>query len=248
MCGRQPDAVTPERHGPVLSSAIRITIVSVISMVRRRSAQPESRRRSPTAARSLSRLRRPAPKGGGVGGEAFVVGESDHRRRHPLEGRAVRLGDGGALEERLAVMPEETSAKPDVGNDAGQPMTKFAALNGVCWPTRISPALTIASTPSRSPLVVDGHLEVLGAKRLATAIASSRSAVRTQPPLLTEGGRAAVARSSGRSASCPRSSASTWRGKRCRRASRARPTSRCRARPRSAGRRRGEPGRRCRRR
>ncbi len=51
-----------------------------------------------------------------------------------------------------AVMPELTWAKPLVGRLAGQPMTKLAALNGVCWPIRISPALTIASTtPSTAP-------------------------------------------------------------------------------------------------
>src|SRR5687767_15979220 len=38
-----------------------------------------------------------------------------------------------------AVMPDDTWAKPDVGSDAGQPITKFAAENGVSWPTRISP-------------------------------------------------------------------------------------------------------------
>ena len=31
-----------------------------------------------------------------------------------------------------AVMPDETWAKPDVGSDAGQPITKLAAENGVC--------------------------------------------------------------------------------------------------------------------
>jgi hypothetical protein len=39
------------------------------------------------------------------------------------------------------VIPDDTCANPLVGSDAGQPMTKFAALNGVCWPTRISPAM-----------------------------------------------------------------------------------------------------------
>ena len=31
-----------------------------------------------------------------------------------------------------AVMPDDTWANPDVGSEAGQPITKFAALNGVC--------------------------------------------------------------------------------------------------------------------
>jgi len=31
-----------------------------------------------------------------------------------------------------AVMPDETAAKPLVGNDAGTPSTKLAAENGVC--------------------------------------------------------------------------------------------------------------------
>ena len=31
-----------------------------------------------------------------------------------------------------AVIPDETSANPLVGSEAGQPITKFAALNGVC--------------------------------------------------------------------------------------------------------------------
>ena len=97
-----------------------------------------------------------------MGGEALVVGEGDDRRRHPAQRRGVGPGDGGALEERLAVIPDDTWAKPDVGSDAGQPMTKLAALNGVCWPTRISPALTSASTVSLSTSGVDGDLEVLG--------------------------------------------------------------------------------------
>ena len=59
-------------------------------------------------------------------------------------------------------MPEDTSAKPDVGSDAGQPITKLAALNGVCWPTRISPALARPSTTRVDGVVGDGDLEVLG--------------------------------------------------------------------------------------
>ena len=59
-------------------------------------------------------------------------------------------------------MPDDTSAKPDVGSDAGQPMTKLAALNGVCWPTRISPALTSPSTTASTSASRDGDLEVLG--------------------------------------------------------------------------------------
>ena len=37
----------------------------------------------------------------GVRGEAFVLGERDHARRHPPHGALVGLGDGRALEERL---------------------------------------------------------------------------------------------------------------------------------------------------
>ena len=50
------------------------------------------------------------------------------------------------LRNASTVMPEDTSANPDVGSDAGHPITKFAALNGVDWPIRISPALTMPST------------------------------------------------------------------------------------------------------
>ena len=54
------------------------------------------------------------------------------------------------LRNASTVMPDDTSAKPDVGSDAGQPITKLAALNGVCWPTRISPALTQRRRPRAS--------------------------------------------------------------------------------------------------
>ena len=52
----------------------------------------------------------------------------------------------------FTVMPDDTWAKPDVGSEAGQPITKFAALNGVSWPIRISPASTSASTTSSTLL------------------------------------------------------------------------------------------------
>lgn len=41
------------------------------------------------------------------------------------------------LRNAFTVMPDDTWAKPLVGSDAGQPITKLAALNGVSWPTRI---------------------------------------------------------------------------------------------------------------
>ena len=59
-------------------------------------------------------------------------------------------------------MPDDTWAKPLVGSDAGQPITKLAALNGVCWPIRISPALTSESTRPVDGVVGDGDLQVFG--------------------------------------------------------------------------------------
>ena len=65
-----------------------------------------------------------------------------------IRARAAASARATAVRLRNAstVMPDDTWAKPDVGSDAGQPMTKLAALNGVCWPMRISPALTSPST------------------------------------------------------------------------------------------------------
>ncbi len=79
------------------------------------------------------------------------------RASAPSSARATAV----RLRNASTVIPEDTSAKPDVGSDAGQPMTKLAALNGVCWPTRISPALTSASTTLSTSAVRDGDLEVL---------------------------------------------------------------------------------------
>ena len=81
-----------------------------------------------------------------MGHEALVVGEGDDGRGHPGEARASARATAVRLRKASAVIPEETSAKPDVGSEAGQPITKLAALNGVCWPMRISPALWIPST------------------------------------------------------------------------------------------------------
>ena len=64
--------------------------------------------------------------------------------------RATACASARAIAVRFrnasTVIPLDTSAKPEVGSEAGHPITKFAALNGVCWPTRISPALTNPST------------------------------------------------------------------------------------------------------
>ena len=102
-----------------------------------------------------------------------------------------RRGRGGALEERLAVMPDDTWANPLVGSDAGQPITKLAALNGVCWPTRISPALTQHVDDARRRRAV-GRRRPGGARGRSgwrRAAASSRSATSTQPPFAPSAAR-----------------------------------------------------------
>ena len=99
---------------------------------------------------------------------AAWAGKPSWSARATIDGaiRASARSSARAIAVRLrnasTVMPLDTSAKPDVGSDAGQPITKFAALNGVCWPTRISPALTSPSTTSSTSCVGDGDLEVLG--------------------------------------------------------------------------------------
>ena len=45
---------------------------------------------------------------------------------------ASALATAVRLRNVIAVIPDDTWANPDVGSDAGQPMTKLAALNGVC--------------------------------------------------------------------------------------------------------------------
>ena len=99
---------------------------------------------------------------------AAWAGKPSWSARARIEG-AIRFNAVGSaratavrLRNVIAVIPDDTWANPDVGSEAGQPMTKLAALNGVSWPTRISPALTRASTVSLSTAVVDGDLEVLG--------------------------------------------------------------------------------------
>ena len=83
---------------------------------------------------------------------AAWAGKPSWSARATIDGaiRASAAASARATAVRLrnasTVMPDDTSAKPDVGSDAGQPITKLAALNGVCWPTRISPALTRPST------------------------------------------------------------------------------------------------------
>ena len=91
-----------------------------------------------------------------------MVGEGDDRRRHPGQRRASARATAVRLRNASTVMPDDTWANPLVGSDAGQPITKLAALNGVCWPTRISPALTSPSTTRVDVGVGDGDLEVLG--------------------------------------------------------------------------------------
>ena len=59
-------------------------------------------------------------------------------------------------------MPELTCAKPLVGSEAGQPITKLAALNGVCCPIRISPALVMRVDDVVDVGLGDRDLEVLG--------------------------------------------------------------------------------------
>ena len=100
-------------------------------------------------------------------------------------------------------MPDDTWAKPDVGSDAGQPITKLAALNGVCWPTRISPAFTSPSTTAASTAGGDGHLEVLGGEAVGDGDRLVEvGGERRTPPLAPSDARAASARRSGSAASC----------------------------------------------
>ena len=87
---------------------------------------------------------------------ARIVGVIRRRAVASARATAVRLRNASA------VMPLETWANPPVGRLAGQPMTKLPAQNNVCWPTRISPALSRRSTSSASTDGVDGDLEVLG--------------------------------------------------------------------------------------
>ena len=69
---------------------------------------------------------------------AAWAGKPSWSARAVIDGpmRASAAPSARAMAVRLrnasTVMPEETSAKPDVGSDAGQPITKLAALNGVC--------------------------------------------------------------------------------------------------------------------
>ena len=157
--------------------------------------------------------------------------------------RVVGAGDAVRLRNASTVMPDDTSAKPDVGSDAGQPITKLAALNGVCWPTRISPALTSPSTTASTSASRDGDLEVLGRvavgdrDRLVEVVDEHAAAVRPErgPRRVGPHGRQV-----GELAGAARR---RWRRRARPTSSRARPTSRCRARPRSAGRRPAGPGR-----
>ena len=99
---------------------------------------------------------------------AAWAGKPSWSARATIDGpcRASAVASARATAVRLrnasAVMPDDTWAKPLVGSDAGQPITKLAALNGVCWPTRISPALTSASTTRVDRGVGDRDLQVLG--------------------------------------------------------------------------------------
>ena len=103
-----------------------------------------------------------------------MVGEGDDRRRHAVQRRGVGPGDGRALEERVGGDARtDTCANPLVGSDAGQPITKLAALNGVCWPIRISPALTSSSTTRSTSSSATATWRCSGAYRLAIATASS---------------------------------------------------------------------------
>ena len=70
-----------------------------------------------------------------MGREALVIGERDDRG---ASSGASAFSSARAMAVRFrnasAVMPDDTWANPLVGSEAGQPITKFAALNGVCWP------------------------------------------------------------------------------------------------------------------
>src|SRR5690606_14474543 len=85
------------------------------------------------------------------------------------------------LRNVAAVMPDVTWAYPLVGSDAGHPITKLAALNGVCWPTRISPALTSPATTPSTASSVTATWRCSGAYSLATATATARSGTTTAP-------------------------------------------------------------------
>ncbi len=104
------------------------------------------------------------------------------RRSAVSSARAIAV----RLRKASAVMPDDTCANPLVGNEAGQPITKFAALNGVCWPMRISPALTSESTTSSTTRAVDRHLQVLWRvlvgdhRRIGERVDEHASAVRAE--------------------------------------------------------------------
>lgn len=51
----------------------------------------------------------------------------DIRRNARVSAEAIAVD----LRNAAAVMPDDTAAKPFVGNDAGHPRMKFAAENGV---------------------------------------------------------------------------------------------------------------------
>ena len=146
---------------------------------------------------------------GGGAGRCRGPGSPRGRRGRATDGRhpvPVRRSSARAMAVRLrnasAVMPDDTWANPLVGSEAGQPITKLAALNGVCWPIRISPALTSESTRPSTRDVGDGDLQVFGrvlvGDRGGFVEIESTS---TQPPFGPSAARAAVARTSGRSAS-----------------------------------------------
>jgi hypothetical protein len=144
-----------------------------------------------------------------VSREALVVGERQDRRRHPLERTLSARATAVRLRNASAVMPDDTCAKPLVGSDAGQPITKFAALNGVCCPTRISPASVSSSSVASIASSATASCRCSGAYALATDAATARSSTNTQPPFTPSDARAASARTAGSAASWRSSSAST---------------------------------------
>ncbi len=114
----------------------------------------------PTGSGHRRRRRRASPWAGKPSWSERANTDGVIRVSAPASARAMAV----RLRNVSAVIPDDTWAKPDVGSDAGQPITKFAALNGVCWPTRISPALTSPSTTSSVTAVGDGDLEVFGSE------------------------------------------------------------------------------------
>ena len=126
------------------------------------------------------------------------------RARARASARAIAV----RLRNASAVMPDDTSAKPVVGSEAGQPMTKLAALNGVCWPTRISPALTSPSTTAVDVVVGDRDLEVLRRVAVGDVDGDVEVVDEDAAAVRAERRRAASARTAGSSASWRTSSAS----------------------------------------